>query len=161
MTPSEAEPYLGFKVATPTYLPSGSEVTQESLLRYTGTDPADPTHDIHMYAQYWVSDSAFGQVLSFGLKQRLATLPGDGAPCDQAESHQLGNGAIACASGGLTGSVGLTWVDNGVWYLLFSWEQSIISDEELLNQLELAIDAPAAAALQPIDDLTPLAWEVR
>jgi hypothetical protein len=36
-----------------------------------------------------------------------------------------------------------------------------ISDEELLNQLEMAIDAPAAAALQPIDDLTPLAWEVR
>jgi len=36
-----------------------------------------------------------------------------------------------------------------------------ISDEEFLNQLEIAIDAPAAAALQPIDDLTPLAWEVR
>lgn len=36
-----------------------------------------------------------------------------------------------------------------------------ISDEDLLNQLEIAIDAPAAAALQPIDDLTPLAWEVR
>ncbi len=36
-----------------------------------------------------------------------------------------------------------------------------ISDEELLDQLEIAIDAPAAAALQPMDDLTPLAWEVR
>lgn len=36
-----------------------------------------------------------------------------------------------------------------------------ISDDEFLNQLELAIDAPAAAALQPLDDLTPLAWEVR
>lgn len=36
-----------------------------------------------------------------------------------------------------------------------------ISEDEFLNQLEIAVDAPAAAALQPIDDLTPLAWEVR
>ena len=36
-----------------------------------------------------------------------------------------------------------------------------VSDDEFLNQLEIAIDAPAAAALQPIDDLTPRAWEVR
>ena len=36
-----------------------------------------------------------------------------------------------------------------------------ISDEEFLNQIEMAIDAPAAAALQPLDDLTPRAWEVR
>jgi len=36
-----------------------------------------------------------------------------------------------------------------------------ISDDELLNQLEIAIDGPAAAALQPIDDLTPRAWEIR
>jgi hypothetical protein len=36
-----------------------------------------------------------------------------------------------------------------------------ISDEEFLNQIEIAIDAPAAAALQPLDDLTPRAWEVR
>ena len=36
-----------------------------------------------------------------------------------------------------------------------------ISDDEFLDQLESAIDAPAAAALQPLDDLTPLAWEVR
>jgi len=36
-----------------------------------------------------------------------------------------------------------------------------ISDEEFLNQIEMAIDAPTAAALQPLDDLTPLAWEVR
>ena len=36
-----------------------------------------------------------------------------------------------------------------------------LSDDEFLNQLEIAIDAPAAAALQPIDDLTPTAWEVR
>jgi len=36
-----------------------------------------------------------------------------------------------------------------------------ISDDEFLDQLETAIDAPAAAALQPLDDLTPLAWEVR
>ena len=36
-----------------------------------------------------------------------------------------------------------------------------ISEEEFLNQIEIAIDAPAAAALQPIDDLTPRAWEVR
>jgi len=33
--------------------------------------------------------------------------------------------------------------------------------ELILDQLETAIDAPAAAALQPLDDLTPLAWEVR
>lgn len=38
---------------------------------------------------------------------------------------------------------------------------SMVSDEEFLTQLELAIDAPAAAALQPLDDLTPYAWEVR
>jgi hypothetical protein len=36
-----------------------------------------------------------------------------------------------------------------------------ISEDEFLNQLELAIDAPAAAALQPIDDLTPRSWDVR
>ena len=36
-----------------------------------------------------------------------------------------------------------------------------ISDDEFLSQLELAIDGPAAAALQPIDDLTPRVWEVR
>ena len=36
-----------------------------------------------------------------------------------------------------------------------------LSEDEFLNQLELAADAPAAAALQPIDDLTPTAWEVR
>ena len=35
-----------------------------------------------------------------------------------------------------------------------------ISDEEFLNQIEIAIDGPAAAALQPLDDLTPRAWEV-
>ncbi len=36
-----------------------------------------------------------------------------------------------------------------------------ISDDEFLNQIEIAIDGPAAAALQPIDDLTPRAWEAR
>jgi hypothetical protein len=36
-----------------------------------------------------------------------------------------------------------------------------ISDDEFLDQLETAIDGPTAAALQPLDDLTPLAWEVR
>ena len=36
-----------------------------------------------------------------------------------------------------------------------------ISEDEFLNQLEIALEAPAAAALQPIDDLTPRAWEVR
>lgn len=36
-----------------------------------------------------------------------------------------------------------------------------ISDDEFLNQIEIAIDAPAAAALQPLDELTPRAWEVR
>jgi hypothetical protein len=38
---------------------------------------------------------------------------------------------------------------------------AVVSDEEFLNQLELAIDGPVAAALQPLDDLTPRAWEVR
>lgn len=36
-----------------------------------------------------------------------------------------------------------------------------ISDDEFLNQLEMAIDEPAAAALQPLDELTPRAWDVR
>jgi hypothetical protein len=36
-----------------------------------------------------------------------------------------------------------------------------ISEDEFLNQLEMAIDAPAAAALQPLDDLTPRAWDIR
>jgi len=35
------------------------------------------------------------------------------------------------------------------------------SDEEFLSQIEIAIDGPSAAALQPLDDLTPRAWEVR
>lgn len=36
-----------------------------------------------------------------------------------------------------------------------------ISEDEFLSQIEMAIEAPAAAALQPIDDLTPRAWDVR
>jgi hypothetical protein len=36
-----------------------------------------------------------------------------------------------------------------------------ISDDEFLNQLEIAVESPAAAALQPIDELTPRAWDVR
>jgi hypothetical protein len=36
-----------------------------------------------------------------------------------------------------------------------------VSEEEFLSQIEIAIDGPAAAALQPLDDLTPLPWEVR
>ena len=36
-----------------------------------------------------------------------------------------------------------------------------ISDEEFLSQIEIVIDGPSAAALQPLDDLTPLPWEVR
>jgi hypothetical protein len=36
-----------------------------------------------------------------------------------------------------------------------------VSDEEFLGQIEIAIDGPAAAALQPLDDLTPRPWEVR
>jgi hypothetical protein len=36
-----------------------------------------------------------------------------------------------------------------------------ISDEEFLSQIETAIDGPTTAALQPLNDLTPLAWEVR
>jgi len=35
-----------------------------------------------------------------------------------------------------------------------------VSDEEFLSQMEIAIDSPAAA-LQPLDDLTPRAWDVR
>jgi hypothetical protein len=36
-----------------------------------------------------------------------------------------------------------------------------VSDEEFLSQIEVAIDGPAPAALQPLDDLTPRAWEAR
>jgi len=36
-----------------------------------------------------------------------------------------------------------------------------ISDEEFLSQIEIAIDGPSTAALQPLDDLTPRAWEAR
>ena len=35
-----------------------------------------------------------------------------------------------------------------------------IDEEEFLNQMEIAIDSPAAA-LQPLDELTPRAWDVR
>ena len=35
-----------------------------------------------------------------------------------------------------------------------------LSDEELLGQLELAIEATTGSALQPLDDLTPRVWEV-
>ena len=35
-----------------------------------------------------------------------------------------------------------------------------VDDEEFLSQMETAIDSPAAA-LQPLDELTPRAWEVR
>jgi hypothetical protein len=36
-----------------------------------------------------------------------------------------------------------------------------LTDEEFLSQIEIAIDGPSAAALQPLDDLTPTAWEAR
>ncbi len=36
-----------------------------------------------------------------------------------------------------------------------------LSDEEFLSEIEIALDSPTAAALQPLDDLTPLPWEVR
>ena len=36
-----------------------------------------------------------------------------------------------------------------------------VSEDEFLSQLELAADSPSAAALQPIDDLTPRTWDVR
>ena len=36
-----------------------------------------------------------------------------------------------------------------------------VSDDEFLSQLEFASNGPAAAALQPLDELTPLPWEVR
>jgi hypothetical protein len=35
-----------------------------------------------------------------------------------------------------------------------------VDEEEFLSQIEIAIDSPAAA-LQPLDDLTPRAWDVR
>jgi len=35
-----------------------------------------------------------------------------------------------------------------------------VDDEEFLSEMEIAIDSPAAA-LQPLDELTPRAWEVR
>ena len=35
------------------------------------------------------------------------------------------------------------------------------SEDEFLDQLEIAIESPAAAALQPIDDLTPRAWDAQ
>jgi hypothetical protein len=38
---------------------------------------------------------------------------------------------------------------------------AVISDEEFLSQIEGAIDGPSAAALQPLDELTPRAWEAR
>ena len=36
-----------------------------------------------------------------------------------------------------------------------------VSDDEFLSQLEFASIGPAAAALQPLDELTPLPWEAR
>ena len=36
-----------------------------------------------------------------------------------------------------------------------------ISEDEFLDQLETAVESPAAAALQPIDELTPTAWDIR
>jgi hypothetical protein len=35
-----------------------------------------------------------------------------------------------------------------------------ISDEELLGQIELAVDGRGGASLRPLDDLTPRAWDV-
>jgi anti-sigma factor RsiW len=36
-----------------------------------------------------------------------------------------------------------------------------LSDDELLSQIELAVDSTGPAALRPLDQLTPRAWEVR
>lgn len=35
-----------------------------------------------------------------------------------------------------------------------------MSEEELLGQLEIAIETTGGSALRPLDDLTPLVWEV-
>jgi hypothetical protein len=35
-----------------------------------------------------------------------------------------------------------------------------ISDDELLGQIEMAVDGRGGASLRPLDDLTPRAWEV-
>ena len=36
-----------------------------------------------------------------------------------------------------------------------------LSDDELLGQIELAVDSPGPAVLAPLDALTPRAWDVR
>lgn len=36
-----------------------------------------------------------------------------------------------------------------------------ISDDELLGQIELAVDGRGGASLRPLDELTPRAWDVR
>jgi hypothetical protein len=36
-----------------------------------------------------------------------------------------------------------------------------ISDEELLGQIEMAVDGRTGRSLRPLDELTPRAWEVR
>lgn len=38
---------------------------------------------------------------------------------------------------------------------------TVITDEEFLGEVEEAIDSSGPAALRPIDELTPRAWEVR
>ena len=35
-----------------------------------------------------------------------------------------------------------------------------MSEEEFLGRLEMAIDGTGGTTLQPLHDLTPLAWEV-
>jgi hypothetical protein len=35
-----------------------------------------------------------------------------------------------------------------------------LSEEELLGRLEIAVDAAGGSTLQPLHELTPLAWEV-
>jgi hypothetical protein len=36
-----------------------------------------------------------------------------------------------------------------------------LSDDELLGQIELAVDSPGPAVLAPLDALTPRAWDVQ
>ena len=70
-------------------------------------------------------------------------------------------------SGGACGDMGKTYgLESGTSPLVADPGSirdiaAVISDEEFLSQLEIAIDGPTAAALQPLDELTPRAWEVR
>jgi len=95
----------------------------------------------------WIAAAAVAGLLVGGIAGRFATITPSVVPVSPASSSRGPRNSPSCARRRLD-----RHDPRG---------HASISDDEFLNQLEIAIDGPSAAALQPINELTPRSWEVR